>query len=375
LSKKLSKKKIELPKLEIDDDFKELITPLSNNEIIKLITSITECGCLEPIKTWNNIIVDGHNRYLICQEYNIPFKVKEMDFATKEQALIWAANNQLARRNLTTYNRALLGIKIAELQRPRAKQNSLKNLKNLKEVSDKESSNHAGLLECHNCDTRQQETSEESTEEELGRLDEYAAKFVGVSRGTIYRVRFVEQNAPDKVRYQLLNRRISINKAYTETRKFYLKSQALKVSKSLHNRNSKFDVILINAFSDVLNKIKIILETLPFAKHGGFLYFLTDNKQLKTVFSEIKNTQFKYRRTIVVVKNATAKFCILFTKDKQAQAVPNIPAFASEQKLLGKIRDAHSGLKCLELFPDHQRCPGWFYRDIKNRKFVKEEDL
>ena len=52
--------------LQIDDEFASLIPPLTADELSRLEQSIIKEGCREAIITWNNIIVDGHNRYHIC---------------------------------------------------------------------------------------------------------------------------------------------------------------------------------------------------------------------------------------------------------------------------------------------------------------------
>ena len=47
--------------LIIDPEFKELIPPLTAEEYSGLEQSIIAEGCREPIITWDNIIIDGHN--------------------------------------------------------------------------------------------------------------------------------------------------------------------------------------------------------------------------------------------------------------------------------------------------------------------------
>ena len=59
--------------LEIDPDFKTLIRPLRKDEYLQLEVNLAVDGCREPIITWNNIIIDGHNRYEICNRLHIPY--------------------------------------------------------------------------------------------------------------------------------------------------------------------------------------------------------------------------------------------------------------------------------------------------------------
>ncbi|MBQ3455623.1 MAG: hypothetical protein IJG36_04240 [Synergistaceae bacterium] len=91
--------------IRIDDEFAELIPPLSEDEYSRLEQSIIDEGCREAIIVWDGVIVDGHNRYKICQAHGIPFSTKSKDFRTREEAMLWMMQNQLARRNLTDFQR------------------------------------------------------------------------------------------------------------------------------------------------------------------------------------------------------------------------------------------------------------------------------
>ena len=91
--------------LIIDPEFEALIYTIESEERNDLFVDILERGCLVPIVTWNNTIIDGHNRYKICRDNNIPFKMEEMQFEDRDAAKIWIITNQIARRNLSTYRR------------------------------------------------------------------------------------------------------------------------------------------------------------------------------------------------------------------------------------------------------------------------------
>lgn len=94
--------------LKIDKGFQELIRPLFKNEYLQLEANLISDGCREPIAVWNGVIVDGHNRYKICTEHNIPFAIVEMHFGYREEAIAWICANQLGRRNLTEESRKFL---------------------------------------------------------------------------------------------------------------------------------------------------------------------------------------------------------------------------------------------------------------------------
>lgn len=94
--------------LIIDEQFKELIRPLRKDEYLLLESNLNSDGCRDPITTWNGVIIDGHNRYEICHRLGIPFKVKEMDFNSREEVIVWICSNQLGRRNITEETRKYL---------------------------------------------------------------------------------------------------------------------------------------------------------------------------------------------------------------------------------------------------------------------------
>ena len=94
--------------LTIDPTFSTLIHPLSKEERLQLEENILRDGCIDPIVVWNNVIVDGHNRYSICVHHQIPFAVKEMTFRCKEEAVAWICANQLGRRNISIETRRYL---------------------------------------------------------------------------------------------------------------------------------------------------------------------------------------------------------------------------------------------------------------------------
>ena len=93
--------------LKIDPDFRDKIPHLTEEEFQKLEENIVSDGEVrDPIVTWKDTIIDGHNRWKIIQKHpEIPYRVKEMEFADKWDAIRWMCGNQLGRRNLSEYQR------------------------------------------------------------------------------------------------------------------------------------------------------------------------------------------------------------------------------------------------------------------------------
>lgn len=94
--------------IRIDEEFKALIPALQPEEYAELKKSILAEGCRDAIVTWNGIIVDGHNRYEICTNWQVEYKTVEKKFTSREEAMDWMDRNQLGRRNLTPDQRRII---------------------------------------------------------------------------------------------------------------------------------------------------------------------------------------------------------------------------------------------------------------------------
>lgn len=91
--------------ISIDKEFKNIIPPLTTEEYSGLEIDIIKNGCRVAIDIWNDIIIDGHNRYDICTKHNIKFQTKNIQFPDRTMAMLWIIANQLNRRNLQTIDR------------------------------------------------------------------------------------------------------------------------------------------------------------------------------------------------------------------------------------------------------------------------------
>ena len=92
----------------LDKEFQALIPPLSAEEKAQLEENIVAEGCRDALITWQGILLDGHNRFEICERLNIPFRTMEIDLPDRDAAEDWIDKNQLGRRNLTPDQMSLL---------------------------------------------------------------------------------------------------------------------------------------------------------------------------------------------------------------------------------------------------------------------------
>ena len=111
--------------LKTNPEFQNLIAPLSGDEFEQLEQNILTHGkCRDAIKVWRDYIIDGHNRYAICQKHGLSYGVQKIRLANKNAAKLWIAENQLGRRNLTKAMRIELARLKVDMMRGTTKENS-----------------------------------------------------------------------------------------------------------------------------------------------------------------------------------------------------------------------------------------------------------
>jgi len=179
--------------LTIEESLQALIPPLSSEEYAQLEANILAEGCRDALVVWDNTIIDGHNRYQICTEHNLPFGTEERNFANLDEAKVWMIDNQRGRRNLTD------GWKFELAQAKKA----LLTEKHEEERLERRVSN---------IDT--QESSSES-----GRTRNAIAADLGWSTGKVAMADKVWKEADDKTKEAVKAGEVSINQAYTEVKR------------------------------------------------------------------------------------------------------------------------------------------------------------
>lgn len=105
-------------KLKIDPEFAALVPPLTSEEADILQLNIEDHGCRDPIVVWagHGVILDGHNRFYICNKLLAEFNTVEVKLPDRDAAKIWIIYNQLGRRNTTAGQRAMLTVLLGKLQ-------------------------------------------------------------------------------------------------------------------------------------------------------------------------------------------------------------------------------------------------------------------
>lgn len=114
--------------MKINSDLRAFIPSLENNELEALENSLLEQGCRDALVVWNDVLIDGHHRYDLCQKHGIEFKTHNIHFEDIDDAKIWMVENQRGRRNLSTFSRVELELKIEPILAEQAKRRQLSGL-------------------------------------------------------------------------------------------------------------------------------------------------------------------------------------------------------------------------------------------------------
>lgn len=96
--------------LKIDPEFEAMCPPLTEDEYQQLEENIMDEGLvITPLIVWDGTIIDGHNRYKICQQHpDIEYQLHEKQFGNRYEVISWICKNQLGRRNLTPQQKKYL---------------------------------------------------------------------------------------------------------------------------------------------------------------------------------------------------------------------------------------------------------------------------
>lgn len=185
----------------IDQEFRQLIPPLTEEERKGLEDSLLKEGCRDALVCWGNVLVDGHNRYEICRRHNLPFQTVQRDFADRNAAVEWIILNQFGRRNLPIHERARLGLRLKSVVAEKAKEQQRQSGGDKKSEEYRESVSQNSAKPIIPIDTRSE-----------------IAKVAGVSHDTIAKVEHIEKEAPAPIVEASRKGAISVNAAYQVTK-------------------------------------------------------------------------------------------------------------------------------------------------------------
>jgi ParB-like chromosome segregation protein Spo0J len=180
--------------ISVDQRFRQLIPPLLLEDYEQLEQNLLRDGIRDPLVFWGNVLIDGHNRFEIAQQYGLEYKIVSRNFNNEDEAKEWIIRNQFGRRNLNAYDRSLLAERLKNVIAARAKQ------KQVQSGGDKKSQNARSVPP--------------KLAEPILETREELAQIAGVSHGTISKVEKIEAQAIPEVKENVRHGDISINQGY-----------------------------------------------------------------------------------------------------------------------------------------------------------------
>ena len=230
--------------IEIKQEFKDLIPPLTKEEFKQLENNCMSEGIREKILTWNGFIIDGHNRFEIATRWDLDFETESKHFDNEEAVKEWMILNQFGRRNLSNYQRSVLALELEEVFSKKAKEKQIEGGKNkVVQISEQAPMERKAITQI--------------------------SKVASVSHDTIAKVKKIQEKAPEEVKAKLRTGEVSINAAYKEIKKEEKKAN-FEAKKQLFEKEIK---------PENLNQ-KIILgdsiEVLPTLEKKSFDLLLSD---------------------------------------------------------------------------------------------------
>jgi len=270
--------------MQILQELEALIPPLTPEEYKQLERNILGEGIRDPLVTWNGILVDGHNRYRIAQEFDIDFVTVEKEFADINAVKEWMVNNQLGRRNLPEFVKGELHDILEELFK-------IKGAEIYKQKSVFKGNQYSAPLSI--IDNEPKHNTRKIIADKLGWSTGKKAMFD-----------VVKTKAPEEIKEKLRTGEVSINQAYKEIKKEEKEFNFIEKKKEfnkeiLYDEKYKAKYIIGNSIeilnNNVFEPISLFLSDPPYGMDfkSGFDY---DNK-----WDKIDND--KIEETLIVLDN------------------------------------------------------------------------
>lgn len=229
-----------MKQLNINPVFRDLIQSLTADEFKQLEDNVLTEGIRDAIVVWNDIIVDGHNRYQLAQKHSLQFDLHEVDFNSQDEAVLWIIDNQLGRRNLTDFVKLELQQKRADVLYERGK-----SIKSEVAINRGFAGNqHTKVDDLSIIDKTSRTEPAHNTQKEI-------AESLNWSTGKVAQGQYVIKHAPEEVKEKLRAGELSMNEAYkaikTEEKKAIVQEQIQVLKeKEVQPSTGLYDVIVID---------------------------------------------------------------------------------------------------------------------------------
>lgn len=107
--------------ITVNEELLAYIDPLTPEEHAALERSLLTEGCRDALVLWGEVLVDGHNRYGICQKHGIAFNtVQNTQFKSLDDVHLWMIDQHLGRRSVSDFQRGVLALRKKDILNARA---------------------------------------------------------------------------------------------------------------------------------------------------------------------------------------------------------------------------------------------------------------
>ena len=169
-------------------EMEQLLPPLSEEQFSSLENDILENGCYTPIIVNEDmVIVDGHNRFRVCEKHGLPYRMLVFSFTDLLEAKQWALDTQKGRRNLDKWELGQIALKL----KPEIEARARTNQGSRTDLSVNSPKSYTPT------DTRKE-----------------MAQAVGIGEQAMGRIAQLTENAPQSLKDALENKELSINRGW-----------------------------------------------------------------------------------------------------------------------------------------------------------------
>jgi predicted methyltransferase len=269
--------------IKINPEYSNLVYPLSALEYEALKNSIKEDGLHYPIViNSKEEILDGHHRYKISKDLNIPlkYKIKYFDDPIEEKRFV--ININLKRRQLNDFQKAELAYKLEDLYKEQAR---LRQISKLKNVKDKLSSLSSLGSKDHNDSNHSSKANTQIVTAEKGRVVEVISKKNELSPKTYQRARAIIENSTEEVKEKLRANKTTISKEYDKIQRDRKRQELLSKLHTIQSNNKNSNQFENNNYKLIYgdfieqsqkrisdNSIELIFTDPPYGKEYLPLY-------------------------------------------------------------------------------------------------------
>ena len=194
--------------IKVDQEFEALIPVLTADERSQLEANLVSDGCRDPLVLWGNTLIDGHNRFEICTRLGIPFQTVTKEFESRGHVIEWIIRNQFGRRNLSSYQRGVLALRLKPIFEARALARQQEGVNQYSSLSE---NSHEATPDIFTNEVRP--VAQVETPKPTLRTDVAVASLANISSNTIRKIEKIEAAAPAEVKDALAAGDVSINLA------------------------------------------------------------------------------------------------------------------------------------------------------------------